>query len=282
MNQKRILCLFSLILLFIVTQWIVWDNSTLETTSYTVKSKKLPSAFSGFRIAQISDLHNAEIGKGNTKLLKALQSEKPDIIVITGDFIDSRSTDPEVAVNFAKEAMKIAPCYYIPGNHEARVGEYITLKENLLKLGVIVLEDEKVSLECEDHHITILSLSDPGFWSPDQFVDRSATVKEKIADLKAEEDGFCLLLSHRPEHFEDYVQCGIDLALTGHAHGGQFRIPLIGGFFAPNQGFFPKYDAGLFSKNETNMVVSRGLGNSIFPFRINNRPELVIVTLETD
>ena len=105
------------------------------------------------------------------------------------------------------------------------------------------------------------------------------------AQLKAlvdKDDGFTLLLSHRPELFEVYVTCNADLVLSGHAHGGQFRLPFIGGLAAPNQGLFPKYDAGLFSEGKTKMIVSRGIGNSIFPFRFNNRPEVVLIELQTD
>ena len=104
-------------------------------------------------------------------------------------------------------------------------------------------------------------------------------INQKLAELAAEDSGFTILLSHRPELFETYVDHDMNLVLTGHAHGGQFRLPLIGGLIAPNQGLFPKYDAGAYSEGNTNMIVSRGLGNSIIPFRFNNRPEVVLVEL---
>ena len=101
-----------------------------------------------------------------------------------------------------------------------------------------------------------------------------------LKDYKNEKDTFTLLLSHRPELFEVYTENNIDLALTGHAHGGQIRLPFVGGVIAPHQGFFPEYDGGLYIKEETSMVVSRGIGNSIFPFRFNNRPEVVLIELQ--
>jgi predicted MPP superfamily phosphohydrolase len=103
----------------------------------------------------------------------------------------------------------------------------------------------------------------------------------KLDELISEEE-FTLLLSHRPEMFDTYVEKDVDLVFSGHAHGGQFRIPFVGGVFAPNQGLFPKYDSGIYSEGNTTMVVSRGIGNSAFPFRINNRPEVILVELDTE
>ena len=102
---------------------------------------------------------------------------------------------------------------------------------------------------------------------------------EKNLAALSQGDGFQLLLSHRPEFMDMYVRYDIDLVLSGHAHGGQFRLPFLGGLYAPSQGFFPKYDAGLFEEENTKMIVSRGIGNSAFPLRFNNRPELVLITL---
>ena len=104
-------------------------------------------------------------------------------------------------------------------------------------------------------------------------------VRTKLNNLADTESSYIILLSHRPELFESYVSCNIDLVLSGHAHGGQFRLPFIGGLIAPDQGIFPKYDAGLFTNGSTNMIVSRGLGNSIIPIRFNNRPEVIVIEL---
>ena len=121
--------------------WIAWGNTALELNTYTVSSAKLPQSFDGYRIAHVSDLHNAEMGKDNEKLLTILRDADPDMIAITGDLIDSRSTNVEIALNFIREAVKIAPCYYVTGNHEARVNEYGELKAGMETAGVTVLED---------------------------------------------------------------------------------------------------------------------------------------------
>lgn len=261
--------------------WIAWSNKALELNSYTVTSDELPDSFNGFRIAQVSDLHNAEMGKENEKLISMLKDSAPDIIVITGDMIDSRNTKVDVALSFAEQAVKIAPCYYVTGNHEARVDKYGDLKDGLLELGVIVLEDARVEIELSGEIITLIGVGDPSFQTDYLFGDDETVVKSKLDELTSEDDGYTILLSHRPELFDVYVESGVDLVFSGHAHGGQFRIPFIGGVVAPNQGVFPKYDAGIFTEGNTNMVVSRGVGNSIIPFRVNNRPEVILIELTT-
>ncbi len=277
-NKKRIIVLTVLtIVLLILIVWTVWGNTAIELNTYTIKSEKLPESFSGYRIAHISDLHNAEVGKDNVKLLAMLREAEPDIIAITGDLIDSRNTDIEIALHFAEEAVKIAPCYYITGNHEARVSEYNIMKSNLSELGVIVLSDARIELEKNGQTISVWGVDDPSFQTDYLFGDAETVMRTKLQTLTSENEAYTVLLSHRPELFDTYVESGIDLILSGHAHGGQFRLPLIGGLVAPNQGFFPKYDAGLYTSGNTNMIVSRGIGNSIIPIRFNNRPEVVLI-----
>ena len=255
------------------------ENQALELNSYTISSQRLPTAFEGFRIAQVSDLHNAEMGENNEKLLTALQDSHPDIIVLTGDLIDSRKTKVDVALDFVENALQIAPCYYVTGNHEARVQEYTALKEGLTSLGVEVLENARTEVEFSGERIAILGVDDPSFQEDYLFGDAETVMRGNLSTLTSETDSFTILLSHRPELFDIYVEFGIDVVFSGHAHGGQFRLPLIGGSFAPNQGFFPKYDGGIFTQGRTNMVVSRGVGNSIIPFRINNKPEVILIEL---
>ena len=236
--------------------WIIWGNTALQLNKYTVSSERLPRAFDGCKIAHISDLHNTEIGKNNETLLNMLREAKPDIIAITGDLIDSRKTNVAAALHFAGEAVKIAPCYYVTGNHEARTSEYDALKTGLIKLGVTVLENEKTEVERDGEKITLIGVKDPSFSSDYLFHDEEAIMESQLKALVDKDDGFTLLLSH--------------------------RLPFIGGLAAPNQGLFPKYDAGLFSEGKTKMLVSRGIGNSIFPFRVNNRPEIILIELQTD
>lgn len=269
-------------LLIALVIWTVWGNTALELNTYTVSSGRLPEAFDGYRIAHISDLHNTEMGKDNDKLLNMLREAKPDIIAITGDLIDSRNTDIEIALQFVEEAVKIAPCYYVTGNHEARVSEYFDdLKNGLTELGIIILEDERVDLDKNSETITLIGINDPSFKSDYLFGDSETVVETHLQELMNESYSFTLLLSHRPELFEIYVNNEVDLVLSGHAHGGQFRLPFVGGLVAPNQGLFPKYDAGLYTEENTNMIVSRGIGNSILPFRFNNRPEVILIELQS-
>ena len=182
-----------------------------------------------------------------------------------------------MAAAFAEESVKIAPSYYVTGNHEASISEYGELKNRLEAAGVHVLEDEEAFLEREGEKILLFGLSDPNFSMESEWSDgASAIVEEKLKKWK-NQGKYTILLSHRPELFKTYVSAGIDLVFSGHAHGGQFRLPFVGGLIAPDQGLFPKYDAGLYTEKGTNMVVSRGLGNSIIPIRFNNRPEIVVV-----
>ena len=259
--------------------WTAWGNTALELNTYTISSDRLPGAFDGYRIAHVSDLHNAEMGKDNEKLLDMLRETEPDIIAITGDIIDSRNTDIDVALQFTKAAMEIAPCYYVTGNHEARVSEYDELKEGLIEQGVALLDDERIELELSGETIVLLGVNDPSFQTDYLFGDSETVMQSKLQEIINEEDTYTILLSHRPELFKVYTESKVNLVLSGHAHGGQFRIPFMGGLVAPNQGLFPKYDAGLYTEENTNMIVSRGIGNSILPFRFNNRPEVILIDL---
>jgi len=277
-RRTVILCSVGLAVLIALTAWIVWGNTTLEVNTYTVESDKLPAAFHGFRIAQVSDLHNAELGKDNAKLLAALRESAPDIIVITGDMISSGDTDVEIALAFAKEAVSIAPCYYVTGNHEARSAAYPALKKGLLEVGVTLLEDARVELEREGDTITLIGVNDPSRSAGNE----ADTMRRTLSRLTETDPAhYAVLLSHRPELMDVYAECGVDLVFSGHAHGGQVRLPLVGGLAAPNQGLFPRYDGGIYTQGDTRMAVSRGVGNSIIPVRIGNRPEVVVVELAT-
>ena len=275
-NKKTVL-IVSVLIILCLGIWTLWGNTALEVNEYEIVSDRIPGAFSGFRIAQVSDLHNAEFGEGNEDLIAMLSQTDPDVIVITGDLIDSRQTDIEIALEFARQAIKIAPIYYVTGNHEARVPEYENLKMGLEEAGVIVLENHKVILEQEGESITLIGLDDPSFKEDYLFGDAASVTRAALSELQNESDGYTVLLAHRPELFDIYVESGVNLVFSGHAHGGQFCLPFIGGLVAPNQGFFPKYDAGLFSQENTTMIVSRGVGNSIVPIRFNNRPEIVVI-----
>ena len=279
LNKKTVL-IVSVMIILCIGIWTLWGNTALEVNEYEIMSDKIPEAFSGFRIAQVSDLHNAEFGEGGEKLIELLSQTNPDMIVITGDLIDSRHTDIEIALEFARQAIKLAPVYYVSGNHEARVHEYEDLKMGLAEAGVIVLEDQKVQIKRDGESIYILGIDDPSFQEDYLFGDAASVISSALSELQKESDVYTVLLAHRPELFETYVDAGVDLVFSGHAHGGQFRLPFIGGLVAPNQGLFPKFDAGQFTEDNTTMIVSRGVGNSIIPMRFNNRPEIIVVEFQ--
>ena len=255
-----------LVILFGVLLRGFWENTALMLTEYTVRDKRIPTEFDGFRIAQVSDLHNTTFGDDNKELMDLLAQTQPDMIAITGDMVDRVRTDLGIAIAFAQEAVKIAPTYYTPGNHEAKVEEYPDLKSALIEAGVVVLENESQQFQKAQSNITVTGLIDPFFNLP----------MPNLSD-----ETYQIVLSHRPELMDLYAQQGLELVLAGHAHGGQFRLPYVGGILAPHQGFFPKYDSGVFTQDSTTLVVSRGLGNSLFPFRLGNRPELILITLES-
>lgn len=281
-KQKRlwgtILVLFVLLLI-----WLLWGNTALMYHSIRINSNRLPASFDGFTILQISDLHNTEFGKDNGKLLQMIGEASPDIIVLTGDLIDSNRLNLQVALDFAKKAAKLAPTFFVTGNHESYIEEYGQLENGLKEAGVRVLRDESVLLRKGEDAIALIGLDDPAFsLQGDLLGETSSMVDTKIKGLLLKSNPFTILLSHRPELFEVYVKNQIDVTLSGHAHGGQIRLPFVGGLIAPNQGFFPKYDAGLFTEGSSNMIVNRGLGNSVLPLRVNNRPEVVVVTLHRE
>lgn len=274
-NRKKWLLVGGVILL--LCGWIAWTNLNITTTRLTIKNETLPAEFTGYKIAEIADLHNHEWGN---KLLDRLEQEQPDMIAITGDLVDSSHTDFDTAMNFIEQAKKIAPIYYVTGNHEAWLGNYPELERRLAAAGVHMMDDRSEWIEKNGAKINLIGVQDPDFVERDTFEGiQKAVVTSKLKPL-LKADAFNIVLCHRPELFEGYVEAGADLVLTGHAHGGQVRIPFVGGLVAPNQGFLPDYTEGVYHKNGTDMVVSRGLGNSIIPVRINNMPELVIVTLE--
>ena len=279
-KKKLIFLAVVAIVLIALVIWIAWGNTALELNTYTISSSKLPQSFDGYRIAHVSDLHNTEMGKDNEKLLTLLRDAAPHMIAITGDLIDSRNTDIEVALQFVREAVKIAPCYYVTGNHEARVNEYGELKAGMEAAGVIVLEDARTEISMEGETVTLIGVNDPSYQTDYLFGDSKTVMNVKLEELHTGNDGFTILLSHRPELFGTYVAHDVDLVLSGHAHGGQFHLPFVGGLVAPNQGLFPEYDAGIYTEGNTNMLVSRGVGNSILPFRINNRPEVILIELQ--
>lgn len=279
MKQKRIIIL--VLLLVGGFFFFRWQNDGLVVSEIVVENTNIPDSFHDYKIVQISDLHSKEFGAHQEKILGKIKKLTPDLIVVTGDLIDSKNVDIEKAMDLMHGAMAIAPVYYVSGNHEAWSGVYEDLKSRLEGEGVVVLDNQKVELTHDDQSIELMGLLDPAFMNSDEIQnDSNESTEDVLRTLTNETNQFTILLSHRPELFEVYSDNNIDLVFAGHAHGGQFRLPLIGGLVAPDQGFFPKLTTGIQVKNQTSLVISRGLGNSIIPIRIFNRPELIVVTLK--
>lgn len=274
--------LFLMILLAIMLLvFFLWQNNHIVTTRFDYVSSRILKDFDGFTLVQISDLHNKSFGRDQKRLLRKIENSKPDIILITGDLIDRRRYKLETAMVFIRGAIKIAPVYYVPGNHEAWSGKYESIKSSLVHAGVIVLDDDKIEIVRGGETIDIIGLKDPGFLNSNNVDGKDMFRLEKTLMDLSDENRFQILLSHRPELFFIYARNKIDLSFTGHAHGGQFRLPFLGGLIAPAQGLFPDYTSGMHSKGNSTMLVSRGLGNSIIPVRIFNRPEIIELVLKS-
>lgn len=276
---KYILIVAIVVILILLCIFLYIQNNDIEVTTYKPQSDKLSKTMKGFKIVQISDLHNKDFGE---KFLQMVKDQNPDIIAITGDLFDRRHTNLEVALNTAKALTKIAPTYYITGNHESLSPQGDDFIKQLQQTEVTVLLDQKITIEKGDVRFNIIGVQDPAHTQDEDSytkADNAPYMREKLASLNINQDEVNVLLSHRPELFSVYVEMGLDIVLTGHAHGGQIRLPIIGGLYAPNQGIFPKYTSGIFTQNQTNMCVSRGLGNSAFPFRVFNHPEIVVLQI---
>jgi len=270
MSKKRktvLIILLVLIAAFLIDGIIC--NTTLTVSYHTYDYGTQES----IRIVQLSDLHNASFGKDNSRLLEKVKSLDPDLIVLTGDLIDSTRAKTSVALELSADLVQIAPVYFVSGNHEAWMEGYEKFEKDLMQTGVTVLKNESRQLEINGTTINMAGIEDPYF-----LMNKNSSIENELSKIPAS-DGLNILLSHRPEYFDAYAQSGYDIVLTGHAHGGQIRLPLIGGMYAPDQGLFPEYDAGVYESGDMNMAVSRGLGNSVLPLRINNPAEIVVMDI---
>ncbi|ANE85713.1 MULTISPECIES: metallophosphoesterase [Bacillus] len=261
------------------TIFLYLQNNLISITEVKITSSKIPSSFKGYKILQISDLHNKKFGDNQDVLIQKIKSIDPDIIAITGDLIDSKSYDAEVSMQLIQKMVNKYPVYFVTGNHEQWSGKYNSLEKELKKYGVNVLRNEHVGIRKGEQEINLLGIDDPEFVTGNRDEGNIIIDEIKKAKIEMQPDRYNVLLSHRPEFIKEYKNERLDLVLSGHAHGGQVRLPFIGGLVAPNQGVLPKYTAGLYVEQNTSMVVSRGLGNSIIPQRILNRPEIVVVQL---
>jgi len=259
---------------------VCYSYYAIGIASYTLSFHTLPAAFNDFRITQIADLHCRQFGTDQQRLLSRVRRTDPDIIVITGDLVDARDFQPEPVLALARGLVTMAPVYIVTGNHEWLCSGWPALEKELSAYGVILLHNRAVALTRPGGRIYLAGTDDPDRFSG-HFRERVVVFHQLETTVKDIPPGaFTILLAHRPEKLPVYAEFNIPLALTAHAHGGQVRLPFLGGLVAPHQGFFPRFTAGVYQHERTRMVVSRGLGNALALPRIFNPPELVVVTLK--
>jgi len=260
--------------------FLYFQNNTIDITNYSISRDNINGEI---KIAHLSDLHS----KPFKKVLIKLGEIKPDIICITGDYINDRAKNKEKMFSYAKELVKIAPVYYITGNHERRLDNFDEIMQNLRDCGFNVLLDEIKTADINGNNIVIMGLDENQADHKDYRARKAGTFEYRnmkpYFDKLDKQNGFKIVLSHCPENFEglkelNYSQYDFDIQLSGHAHGGQFILPFIGPVFAPGQGLFPKYARGSFGERPK-LIISRGLGNSEFPFRLFNHPEINVITI---
>ncbi len=257
--------------------------NTLKLVRYPVIAAGLPHPV---RIVLVTDLHSCAYGKGQRKLLDAIDEQSPDLILLGGDIFDDKLPDDN-AVVFLREIGGKYPCYYVTGNHEYWSGE-AGFREKMALLeecGVVRLSGDAVSVDVGGAKLALCGADDPDAWGGGRgFAEyRTGSFREQAAQAadRAEAGSYTILLAHRPEQLELYASLGFDLVLAGHAHGGQWRIPgILNGLYAPDQGLFPPYAGGRYEWDGTVMIVSRGLAReSTWAPRFCNRPELVVIEL---
>jgi hypothetical protein len=271
---------------FISGEWQTMEKQRLKQTEYEIFSGKLPAAFDGYRIVQLSDLHGARYGDAQEELLVAVRAAHPDMIVMTGDMADNTKGAVEAGLELCR-GLASYDVYYVLGNHE------LTLKAPILEpyltqvraAGVHVMRNEAVQLHRGDASIRLYGLETPIVYYKDPFAEYrrnahfSAENTEKLlGPIKRE--AFSILLAHDPLYYPSYREWGANLTFSGHMHGGVINLPGLGGVLSPDRSLFPKYDAGHFEEDGKQLIVSRGLGNH-FLIRVNNPAEVVTVVLRS-
>ena len=256
---------------------IVGLYNELKIASYTLRSPKVERAI---RIAFLSDLHSCNYGENAQTLVSAIDRQRPDLILLGGDIFDDVLPDDNTEA-LLRQISGRYPCYYVTGNHEYWSGaEAFARKMRILEENHVTrLNNEAATVTVQGVQINICGVNDPEAAKIGERFSFNEAL-EHVARISANRN-FTLLISHRPERIDDYAKYPFDLVLAGHAHGGQWRIPhLINGVYAPNQGVFPKYAGGMYSRSDTCMIVGRGLARESTRIpRFFNRPELVIIDI---
>ncbi|MCM3216500.1 metallophosphoesterase [Niallia taxi] len=273
--KKKILFIITL-LLFCAVVFSYFQNNWLSISRFTITSHEITG--DGLKIIQLSDLHSKEFGENQHRLVTKVQALSPDIIAFTGDIIDKDKYDEKTVLSLLKQLKEIAPTYYVTGNHEYWSGKYDQLEKIIKSTGVTILHNQREKLQLNGTTFLLAGIDDPAISNEASAVTVETELAKTLEGVNDQD--FVVLLSHRPELYSVYAEHNIDLVLSGHAHGGQVRLPFVGGLVAPDQGFLPKYTAGKYEQDDTAMIVNRGLGNSIIPQRVFNTPEIVEITIK--
>lgn len=263
-----------------IKPFLRWQNDTIGITQYTIKSEKIPPAFDGYKIMQLSDIQGKKFGANNKEFISKIENENADMIVFTGDLVDEGVNGSEAVIdNFLENATLPKAVYAVSGNHDKWTGRFEKLKEHWENdLGIKFLENKSTAITKDNQVINLYGIADPDTWD-----DKKANtiVKKNISDAKTK-NGYNILLFHRANMLELFKNEKFDLILSGHMHGGQIRIPFVGGLKSPHGIWFPKYSGGRYDLNNNTYIVSRGIGNAVSVPRIFNRPEIVVITLKID
>ena len=265
-KKKIIVTAIVLVLVILVTCAF---NETLTVRYYQIESDKIEDHL---RIAFIADLHSCYYGEGQSELLRCIDEQHPDIILFGGDIVDDK-LPYENAETVLRAAAQKYPCYYVSGNHEYWSGNIDTIKQMIANYGMIILEGQSEVISVRGQSINVCGIDDAEIGA------RDFMKQIKSAESEADPTLFTVFMAHRPEYIDTYLQHDFDLILSGHSHGGQWRIPgIINGLIVPNQGFFPKYAGGKYQFGNKTFIVSRGLAKESTRIpRIFNPPELVVV-----
>ncbi len=272
--------LLALVVVFSV--FTLYDNFTLQVEHIKVENTKA-SALGGLKIAHISDYHNRKSEYIDSQIFEALDEHSPDLIFITGDLIDCNKTDIQKSLDFCKRLCEKAPVYYVTGNHECNFSildqtAFDNMLASMQEMGVIVLRQDVAQFVAENGEVVnIYGIDDPYFHCS-YSREISDTTEKLCSEFTINNNEINILLAHHPEQLPVYAQLGFDFVFSGHVHGGQGRI-FNQGIIAPDQGFFPKYTGGCYEEGNTLLILSRGIGNSVVPVRVFNRPNLIFVEI---
>lgn len=272
-KRKRFFVIISICILILLLSAF---DTRLKIRHYTVSSEKIREPV---RIVLVTDLHSCKYGEEEEKLIAAIKEQKPDLILLGGDICDDKIPNDNTEA-LLKGIAALYPCYYVTGNHEYWSNQIDEILELFRSYSVTILSGNSDTIEIRGQALNVCGISDPDIV---KYTDSPTGAREQFQALEHVPDNglYTILLAHRPEWMDIYGEYDFDLVLSGHAHGGQWRLPgLINGVFAPDQGMFPKYAGGKYEVNGVTMIVSRGLAReSTSVPRIFNRPELVVVDL---